>query len=228
MIAFFNKNYSRPQRKSCGRFYFMGLLVLCSFTTRAQLMDDLSKCFTHKPSFYGTWDSRYTFISNRAATVSSVKAGLDYAAKGKIGIGYNWYKGKLERSYTVGDSLVDYRYKLRYVTLFFEYAYFSNSKWEASIPVQVGLGWVSYDRTSTSKKDNEQGRLVALYEPMSTIQYRFFKYFAAGAGMGFRLALTRNDRFFENLNSPVFVIRTKIYFGDLFRAVFGKEPRELL
>jgi hypothetical protein len=220
--------HKRPFPLRFGRFFYCMLFFLCTFSARAQLMEDLRTCFTHKPSLYFTWDSRYTFISTQVAEVGSVKAGLDFAGTGKVGLGYNWYTGNLQRQIATGEGLFNYQLKMRYGTAFIEYCYFRNKKWEASIPVQFGIGWISFDRTATEQKENMHGRMIFFYEPMSTIQYRFLKFFAAGGGIGIRLAVTRNDAFFLNYNSPVFVIKTRFYFGDLCRAILGKEPREML
>ena len=71
-----------------------------------------------------------------------------------------------------------------------------------------------------SKKLNQ--KFVITYEPAITFQYRFLKYFGAGLGVGYRLMLKPNPQIEEKFTSPVYILKTKIYFQDIWQDIKGK------
>lgn len=209
------------------RFFCYAICLGFYFSGSAQTVDiDLNKALKKKKSFYFTWDSKTTFITNEYAKVKSIKLGVDFGGKTKFGIGYNWYKGGIQRESMINESLATTNLKLRYVSIFAEHVYFLNNRWEAVIPAQIGIGQLSYEKEFVNEKVGEEGGLVMFYEPSSVLIFRFLRYFGAGAGIGFRLSLpTYNNYHQEQLNSPIILIRSKVYFDRVmsdFSSRFGK------
>lgn len=238
-----NKLYSLYQKRLLPnrRFCFLSVpkqvlrivlvLALFHFSATAQVRK-YTDSFKEKKSFYFTWDSKITFISNRYAQVKSLKLGFDFGGKTKFGVGYNWYKGPMVRSFDEQpvNPIPTANLKLRYASLFTEYLYFKNDKWEATIPAQLGMGFLEYRREFTKEKIPGAGGFCLLYEPSSTITYRVLRYFGVGAGIGYRLVLLfGHNPHKENLQSPVIMIRTKIYFDTLmadFKAWRKKKQKD--
>jgi hypothetical protein len=50
-----------------------------------------------------------------------------------------------------------------------------------------------------------------------TIEHRFLKYFAAGGGVGFRLMLKNNTALDERFSAPIYLLRFRILFEELYR-----------
>lgn len=179
----------------------------------AQGVDEFTESLHKKRSFYFAWDSKATFITNSYAQVKSVKLGLDFGGKTKFGIGYNWYKGNIVRTVESGDAIAKANLKFRYVSLFTEYVYFLNKHWEATIPAQLGMGLHQYQKEFSKDIIPKTGGLFLIYEPSSTIMYRFLRYFGVGLGIGYRIVLlTGSNPLNERFSSPVLSFRTKIYF----------------
>jgi hypothetical protein len=212
----------RPQkiftkkRLICFRRFFCFMLIFFSAGfLRAQGVDDFTSSLKAKRSFYFTWDSKATFISNEYAQVKSVKLGFDFGGKTKFGIGYNWYKGNISRTFYDNEKAIQGMLKFRYGSIFTEYVYFLSDKWEATIPAQLGMGITQYNHEITKEKLDGAGGVFFLYEASSTLVYRFLRYFGAGLGIGFRLVvLTGDDPYKENFQSPVLTLRTKVYFDQ--------------
>ena len=62
-----------------------------------------------------------------------------------------------------------------------------------------------------------ESKWFILYEPITTIQYRFLRYFAVGGGIGFRIVLPNKPTPEDHFTSVLFVVKSKFYFTDAFR-----------
>lgn len=200
-------------------------LSFCSVKGNAQLRDSLSAALRLKPSFYGSYGSQYSFVSNRFATVSNLRAGVDFGGVVKFGIGYNW----LTRDYpefdrTFAGKTQYTRFHMNYFSLFGEYAFFRTYHWEATIPAQVGFGLAHYSFDVNGTRLHQPKKFFAVYEPLMTIQYRFLRYLGVGCGIGYRLIIINRSVITEQLFSPVMVIKSKVFLGDLWRDIHKKRP----
>jgi len=105
--------------------------------------------------------------------------------------------------------------QFNYVTPFIEYSFYKSEHWYAEIPVQFGFGKARYVDSTTQEVLDESN--VFVYEPAMTIEYRFWRFFGVGAGVGFRLALKDKGKIEDVLTSPEYIFRFKIYFGDIYK-----------
>lgn len=199
------------------------LLWALGASAHAQLIDSIGLFLREPPRFSVGLDTRGSFISNQNVRLMGVKVGLEHAGRVRYGIGYSFLITPVEHEQEVeGVGTVTTRLRLGYVTPYFSYAFFQRGPWEVSIPVQVGIGGGSlvYDDAEGRKKKLKKA-FVFLYEPAMTVQYRFFTYFAVGAGWGFRLAIT-NAELDESLNAPIYLFGLKVFVGDLWRDLRGE------
>jgi len=188
-------------------------------------MADIKASFKHKPTPDIRLDSRNSFITSRAARIRGVKVGLSFNKTVKLGIGYNWLANELEteRAYTAssGERLTaPHQVKFAYVSPYFEYTFFREERWEASIPVHLGVGTARYmytDHRGRELRTNARG--VLLYEPYMTCLYKPIRYLGVGVGTGYRLLLAGNRALPENFNSPIYVLKFNVYVGEIVKEV---------
>lgn len=196
---------------------FSIFFVMIVFSSKAQLVDSISHSFKHKPGFYWNYGTNYSFISTQFAGIMNIKLGADFNSTTKIGAGFNWIQKGMDKQIAVAGFSHSQLY-MRYVSVFFEYTYFKTYHWEASIPAQIGIGNMNYIHTLpngiTQKSDQ---RWFVLYEPLTTIQYRFLRYFAVGGGIGFRIVLPNKPTPDDHFTSVLFVVKSKFYFTDALR-----------
>jgi hypothetical protein len=196
---------------------FLFIFLFKALSSSAQLVDSISHSFTHKPSFYWNYGTNYSFISNQFAGIMNIKMGADFNSTTKIGAGFNWINKGLDKQTPVLGYFHSQLY-MRYVSLFFEYIYFKTKHWEASIPAQIGIGNMNYIHSlSNGTSQKTESKWFILYEPITTIQYRFLRYFAVGGGIGFRLVLPNKPTPEDHFTSVLFVVKSKFYFTDAFR-----------
>jgi hypothetical protein len=197
--------------------YLVFLFFIFSLSANAQLVDSIAHSFKHKPGFYWNYGSNYSFVSNQFAGVMNIKLGADFNSITKIGAGYNWIKKGMDKQDAVPGYMHSQLY-MRYISVFFEYTYFKTYHWEATIPAQIGVGNMYYIHTNANgTTERSINKWYVLYEPLTTIQYRFLRYFAAGAGIGFRLVIPNKPTPHDHLSSVLFIVKSKFYFTDAYR-----------
>ena len=205
--------------------------LLCFAAAQAQEVDftgGIRESFKHKPTPDLRLDSRSSFITTRAARIRGIKIGLDFNKTVKVGIGYNWLTSELEqdRFYTAANGEryeTPHRLRFAYVSPYMEYTFFKEGRWEASIPVHLGFGSARYTYTDLQGRDlSTERKTIVLYEPYMTCLYKPTRWFGAGVGTGYRLLFAGNRALPENFNSPIYVLKFKLMFGEIVKAVKGQ------
>lgn len=223
-------------------FYFVkhvlllfSCLIIGLFSLKAQLKDSLAKHFNVKPKFSARLDSRNSFVATQNARIFGIKIGWEYNDAIKLGIGYNRLDSKISKpryeinNETSGFDTLESVLKFEYLSPFFEYVFFKTKRWEHAIPVQIGIGNSRYEYIDKSGIVHyENYRPVVLYEPAMTTQYKIFPWIGIGAGVGYRLMLVGNRQINDNFNSPIYILRLKVFLGDFYRGVkkFFISPKE--
>lgn len=208
------------------RTTFIIFLCIVSFKpAKAQsLQEEFLSSFQTEPRPVFALGTRNAFVTNDFAKMRHVFVGLNYQNVTRVGVSFNWLtKGFRDNSYTpYPDNL-----RMLYIAPHIEYVFFRTQHWELNIPVQLGLGMsylysIEIDNNNQPKNVRSDKGFIALYEPAMTAQYRFLKYFAVGAGAGFRLMLRNNPKLNENFNSLVYMAWFKVFFGDLYKEYVKK------
>ncbi|HEY0976506.1 MAG TPA: hypothetical protein VGE21_03465 [Flavobacteriales bacterium] len=195
------------------------LIGLClSGGVQAQLLDSLSLFASKPPRLVVKLDTRGSFISNRNVGLWGAKVGLEHGGRLQYGIGYSFLRTEVVQQRVIeGLGMVPVSLRLGYVTPYVEYAFYQRGPWEVRIPVQFGIGAGSLvHRDAEGGRHRIQRGTLFVYEPSMTVQYRFLRYFGAGAGWGLRLVFTGAD-LGERLTAPIYVVGLKVFFGDLYR-----------
>lgn len=217
------------------RFLKFSLFFICitySLCSKAQLFDTIASSLKCKPKFYFKLDTRNSFISARKASVSGIKIGLEYKETLIIGIGLNQLKTEIYQNKIITDNPLfpdTFSMKLyySYVSPFIEYVFFRNKKWEHAIPIQIGFGNSRFEyKNKRGETIREHNKPIVLYEPAMTTQYKIFPWLAIGGGIGYRILLINNGTLNEKFNSPVYVVKLNILWGELYRKVFKKIPMD--
>jgi len=203
------------------RTFFILILSFFIFSSQghAQLFDSIRTSFDYKPKFLLKFDTRNSFISNQYAKIHGIKVGLSFNKTTNIGIGYHWMPKRPLEPTLLNSNKIDL--KFGYAVAFFEYNFYKSKYWSAEIPVQIGLGKAQYDDLDLAITIGSSW--IIIYEPAMTIEYKFLKYFGIGGGVGFRLAIKSNQQIKESFTAPEYILRVKIYSGDIYKEQILKE-----
>ncbi|MFT3884228.1 MAG: hypothetical protein QM724_01990 [Flavobacteriales bacterium] len=201
------------------RLLVAGLLI-AGPAAEAQLLDSIALFTERQPKLVVKLDTRGSFISNQNVSLWGLKVGLEHAGRFQYGIGYSFLRTRVEGVRHVdGLGAVDAHLRFGYFTPYVEYAFYQRGPWEVRIPVQFGIGGGSVVYRDANGDTQKLARsAIFLYEPSMTVQYRFLKYFGAGAGWGYRLVFGGGG-LGEHLTAPIYVLGMKVFFGDLWRDV---------
>lgn len=189
------------------------LVLIFSFwlvSSNAQLFDSIQDCFKYKPKPLFKMDARNAFVTSSFVKVKGVKLGVSFNKKVRVGVGYSWMK----TDYFVVDNLDSTNLRFAYGNFFFEYAFYKSKHWQLEIPLQLGLGKITY---KDLEKNILEQQWVPIWEPAMTFEYLFLKYFGFGAGVGYRLVFKSKSPISEQFTSPIYIFRFKIYFDQLYK-----------
>lgn len=178
----------------------------------AQLFDSIKSSFDYKPKLLLKMDARNSFVTASYAKVKGIKLGLSYHKIFKVGIGYSWMKS----DYFPNQFIDSTNLRFGYGNAFLEYTFFQTEHWHFEIPIQIGIGRISYKNTD---QNILQKQWVPIWEPAMTFEYIFLKYFGVGVGAGYRLVIKPKTPIIERFTSPIYIFKFKIYFGDIYNDV---------
>lgn len=202
------------------RARFLPLFVLLPLASTAQLLDSIGHFLHQRPRLNVGVDTRGSFIGNRGVSIAGVRVGVEHAARFRYGLGYQFLLTQVgeERTVSVGgtDRAVHARLKLGYVAPYISYTFLERRRWSMAIPVQVGVGRGSlvYEDEAGSPQVLQRSTLW-VYEPLMTVQYRFWRYAALQVGWGYRL-VARSAGLYEGLTAPIYQFGLRLFTREAF------------
>jgi hypothetical protein len=197
-------------------------LIFCQVVFSQSFEKDIRGALKSKPILDLRSDSRHSFINQSGVSVFGVKGGIEYDRKLRFGLGFNILSTKLKTTITYLDDGVlksndEARLIFYHISPYAEYVFYKGERWEISIPVQFGIGNSYYTLATEKGRINRNRQFILSYEPAITAQYKVLKYFGPGFGVGYRLMIIDNKAIKESFNSPVYIFRFKIFFGEIYR-----------
>ncbi len=208
-------------------FLFHPVLMVAS--TPEATGDEPLVSFDKKPSLFFIYDRNFSFVEGKLASTTGIKAGLEFNKKLKLGLGYGWLNTDIVEKKTIttmlgADSTLNAKFTLRMGIIYGEYMIRDKGMWQFSVPAQLGIGtsyFSYYERIgdlNEKKKLDKEG--VVMFSATGMATYRIVKWFGISGGVGFRVMLVDNDSLQQNLNGPVFALRVRIFFGEIYKSFF--------
>ncbi len=186
--------------------------------------EEFKKSFHSKPKLDVKFDNRFSFIRDNALKTIGVKVGLSFRRKFKVGLGINQMLFPVESSVIEADTTIAVDLEYFYFSPYLEYVYYSTRKWEFSLATQIGIGGASYQyQNETGKKIKLVESMVLSYEPAMLIDYKIIRWFGIGTGVGYRFVYYKSPGIREKFSSPEYVVKLKVYLGEIVRTITGKE-----
>lgn len=205
---------------------FLLLIPLYSSAQKKVVFEDeFKKSFHTKPKLDIKLDNRFSFIRNNDVRTVGVKVGLNFNRKFKLGIGINQMFLPVEKKYLTEEGvLLPVELEYFYFSPYFEYVYFNSKKWEFSLSTQLGIGGASYQYINDeNKKEKLVESTILSYEPAMLIDYKIIRWFGIGTGVGYRWVYYQSPGIKEEFSAPEYVVKLKIYLGEIVRTLTGKE-----
>lgn len=200
------------------------ILIICcfvSFFAKAQFLDTFKVFLKSRPSIDARLETRYSVMNNSLTKVSGVRLGLSFRRKLRVGLGYSWLDTDVTESKLITDAYGNIRFaddyfKFGYVCGYADFVFHKTKRWQISVPIQVGIGsyWTQYhDGLKTIKSEK---RLLLIYEPGISTQYKITRWLGLGFDVCFRLALRNTNYVGNRLNSIILAPKLLIWFDQIF------------
>lgn len=191
-----------------------------------QFEDSIKYSLKQAPKPIVKIDSKNAFITNLPVRTMGVKAGVEFNKTIQFGLGYNWLNTSIKREIITQTDTIDCYLKYQYLSPFINYTFYKSKKWVFAIPVQFGIGKTFYEYVTQNAKLNKLNNSVILtYEPSITAEYKPIKYFGVGLGVGYRFAFYNEFKKYESFTTPVWIVISRVYFGELYRDIFPKKEK---
>lgn len=188
-------------------------------------MDSLRAGIDRKPSFIFKMDTRNSFISNRRGEIFGIKLGVEFDKKLRVGGGVHWLTSALTSDrYITGSTgktdVVPAYLDLAYLAYYIEYVYFKTKRWELSIPFQFGGGYSKYEYSYGGNNFSDSKKMIAIYEPGISTQFKIFRWMGVGADIGLRVMVLNNSSIKQNFNSPTYAFKFLVWYDELYKMAF--------
>ncbi len=203
------------------RYTLLIVFIVTSVVVKGQFLDTF-KVFLHsKPNIHARLESRNSFIKYGRAKISGVRLGLSFKRKLRVGIGYSWLDADVSDPIKITDAfgkpiIVDNHLKFGYACYYADFVFHKTKRWQLSIPIQVGTGMYWFQYSNGLQTIKSQKRLLLLYEPGISVQFKIFRWCGLGADIGYRFTLKNNKYIGEKLNSPTYAFKLLFWFDQLF------------
>jgi hypothetical protein len=182
--------------------------------------------------FFFALDARRSFVLEKNSKFNGLKLGFTYKDKHRFGLGiYGMqqplrFVGDVDKT-NYPDATDTVSFNFSYSSIFYEYVWLKNKRWELSSPLHLGLGNLIFSYLDTASLFRPLYRGGALMTEITGVaQYKVFRWFAVGTGAGYRVMLLSEKSIRQSLNSPVYLIQFKVLFGELYKMIARKDDYE--
>jgi hypothetical protein len=114
------------------------------------------------------------------------------------------------------------------LSLFYDYIWLRTKRWDLTTPIHLGSGniSISYLDTTGQRSAPFLSQSVGMLGFGGAAQFKVFRWFALGAGVGYRKMLTRDINIGRSLTAPYYQFQLKLLVGELYRMTFRRRELE--
>jgi len=209
------------------------IFILSPLLSIAQDRDSTTIVRKNNVRFVFSLDGRRSFIGGHRVGIGGLRLGIQYKDRFRTGLGFYGsdapFKGnKRLNKDTPKERRLRGQLNFGYSALFFEPIFFKNKRWEISTPIILGVGDAKltfYNPDSSIFSSTKQ--TFSLLELSSTVEYKFLRWAGLGAGLGYRTVFSEEKFITDNFNAPIYIIKVKIFIGELYRGIRKKRKDKL-
>lgn len=186
-----------------------------------------------KAKLYFAFDASRSLIREPNVKFNGFKIGVELQEKHRLGISFHGlsepvrFKGRINRKEypEATDTLF---FNFNYASIFYDYVWLRTKRWELTSPIHLGSGniEISYQDTTGRRRAPFLSNSTVMVGFGGSAQFKVFRWFALGAGAGYRQMLTRDENIGKSLNAPFYQFQLKILVGEIFRMAFRRETLE--
>jgi len=191
--------------------------------------------FFYKPKLVLGLGGHNSLVGGEKVRIGGLRLGLEFREKWRFGISFQSLNPPLFPIDATGQDTIFYKVDFGYGALFVDYILLNNRRWEFSTGVLLGAGSADVGMRLDENEPFVPTRKaeISLIEISGVGYYKVWKWLGIGAALGYRSVgsddpnapeLSRIVR--KAFDGPNWAIKTKIYVGELWRAVFKKKDKK--
>ena len=190
--------------------------------------------FWHKPKIILGLGGHNSLVAGEKVRIGGMRLGLEFNHKWRFGVGLNYLSPPIHRLGGTEQSPIFYQIDFGYINIFGEYIFLNNRRWELSVPVVIGGGGTTIS-SRTDENDvfvPDRGVTLTVRKISGVGYYKIWKWLGLGLSLGYRDVSSESEKdpklaalVAEAFDGPTWAIKTKIYVGELFRAIFKKKKK---
>lgn len=214
------------------KWLFCLAFCLIQWGVQAQKMEENAFSHPGKRKFIFGFDSRNSFIENRRSKILGIRVGIETKnSLNRYGLGiYNMRDDIKRRNAKVPEyplPLDTLRLDYGFFSLFYERVIYVKGNFEMSVPLQIGVGEVARRFYNSNRELVELEPVpIQVIETSIAAQYKILPWIGVGSGFGYNLVFSDNKAVGKAFNSPFYVLKVKLYLGELYRKLKKKKEEE--
>lgn len=182
--------------------------------------------------FFLTGDRTGSFVGGKSASTNELKLGIEFKKKLRLGIGIGALVSDVVQERTIVtsqtnlDTTVNSELSLTFFSLNSEYVFYDSKRWQIAMPVGIGIGSSYFAYFENVNGTFKQSRLdeggVIMFGASGLATYRILRWVGVSGGTGYRIALISNSKVQESFNSFVYIVKIRVFLGEIYKSVFPR------
>jgi hypothetical protein len=185
---------------------FLLLVFFVSLTTTAQITEKNYK-------FAFQFDNRFSSIRSNDITILGGKVGFQYKKMFRLGLGVSFITSPVNITYLdkKTNALSDNKISFWYGSIFNDWIFYKNQKWECFVTEQIGYGKPSFVKTVNDEIVNDISIPLYVNEISGQVNYKIFHWLGAGAGIGYRNIWNKQAALRSTFDAPIYIAKIILY-----------------
>ena len=197
------------------------LFALLSLNCKAGIFDSIFVFKNPEPDF--GLDGFNTTLRGHNVNFSGIKLGVQWQEKYTAGLSYYSLASSLDETVPYGRENVRGRLRMGYVSIYTEYTFFENEKWEFNLGNKTGIGRIYNRYTEVSGLEHKIGTsYFPLLCPYISGSYKILYWLGIGGSLGMTLAPEKG------VTAPWVDIGIEIYFLPIYHKIIRPKIKEEL
>ncbi|QYS87156.1 hypothetical protein JJC03_04180 [Flavobacterium oreochromis] len=163
-------------------------------------------------------DNRFSSLRGTQISILGAKIGFQYKNKLRFGLGTSFILSPVEITYinkkthTINDNKVSFWYG----SLFLDWIFYKNHKWQCFVTEQIGFGKPSFVREVNEDIVRDTNIPLYVNEISGQANYKVLKWLGVGVGFGYRNILNSKAALKTTFDAPIYIGKIIVYPENIF------------
>ncbi|AND64081.1 hypothetical protein AX766_06485 [Flavobacterium covae] len=195
-------------------FYIVFLFLLSHSFNAQERISNPDK----KYRFIFQMDNRFSSLRGNHISILGTKIGFQYKNKFRFGLGSSFILSPVNITYVnkKTQAINDNKVSMWYGSLFTDWIFYKNPKWECFLTEQIGFGKPSFVREINDDIVRDTNISLYVNEISGQTNYRILKWLGLGAGVGYRAVLNSKAALKTTFDAPIYIGKVILYPENIF------------